>query len=40
VAFETGPDVETAAAVLVLLLRAALTVLACARLSTVDSQMR
>lgn len=40
VAVKTGPDVETAVAVAVLLLGAALTVLACARLSTADSQTR
>ncbi|MGI5216130.1 hypothetical protein [Plantactinospora sp. CA-290183] len=40
VAVETGPDVETAIAVAALLLGAALTVLACARLSTADSETR
>jgi hypothetical protein len=38
VAVETGPDVEAAVAVAVLLLGAALAVLACARLSKVDSE--
>jgi hypothetical protein len=40
VAVETEPDVETAVVVAALLLGAALTVLACARLSTADSQTR
>ncbi|MCW3819763.1 hypothetical protein ONA91_35540 [Micromonospora sp. DR5-3] len=40
VAFETGPDVETAFAVAALLLGAALTVLACASLSTAGSETR
>ncbi|MEU7923928.1 hypothetical protein [Micromonospora sp. NPDC049107] len=40
VAVETGPDVETAVAVAALLLGAALTVLACARLSTTHSETR
>lgn len=40
VAVETGLDVETAIAVAALLLGAALTVLACARLSTADSETR
>ncbi|MFD6566497.1 hypothetical protein [Micromonospora profundi] len=40
VAVETGPDVETALAVAVLLFGAALTVLACARLSTTPSETR
>jgi hypothetical protein len=40
IAVDTGPDVETAIAVAALLLGAALTVLACARLSTTDSETR
>lgn len=40
VAVENGPNVETAFAVAALLLGAALTVLACARLSTADSETR
>ena len=40
VAVETGPDVGTAVAVAALLLGATLTVLACARLSTAESETR
>jgi protein-S-isoprenylcysteine O-methyltransferase Ste14 len=40
VAVETGPYAETAVAVAALLLGTALTVLACARLSTADSETR
>ncbi|WP_157744462.1 hypothetical protein [Micromonospora viridifaciens] len=40
VAVHTGPDIETGVVVALLLLGAALTVLACARLSTADSETR
>lgn len=40
VAVETRPDVGTAVAVAAILLGAALTVLACARLSTTESETR